>query len=135
MIYLYFKKLKKYNYENSYKPLSIKYIIKMKKILILLSFIPTLLLAQTTVSMYDFYQGGVVFHLDANGGGLIASPGDQINPTQNFAQHGYGIYYFDWGCKGTSIATGDSLGAGAQNTINIEALCTTANTAADVCAN
>ena len=57
--------------------------------------------------MYDFYQGGVVFHLDANGGGLIASPGDQINPTQNFAQHGYGIYYFDWGCKGTSIATGD----------------------------
>lgn len=42
-----------------------------------------------------------------------------------------------WGCKGTSIfgAGGTAVGAGEQNTIDIEAGCTTPDTAADLCAN
>jgi len=42
-----------------------------------------------------------------------------------------------WGCLGISIsgADGTAVGTGAQNTIDIEAGCTTTNTAADICAN
>jgi len=42
-----------------------------------------------------------------------------------------------WGCSGTEIsgADGIALGTGEQNTIDIEARCSTADTAADICAN
>jgi uncharacterized repeat protein (TIGR02543 family) len=42
-----------------------------------------------------------------------------------------------WGCKGVSIsdADGTAVGTGEQNTIDIEAGCTTPGTAADICAN
>jgi len=42
-----------------------------------------------------------------------------------------------WGCKGISIsgADGTAVGTGEQNTIDIEAGCTTLDTAADICAN
>jgi hypothetical protein len=72
----------------------------------------------------DTYQGGIIFYLDGNGGGLIAAPSDQST--------GAG-----WGCYDTIIAGADgtAIGTGAQNTIDIEAECSNIGTAADICAN
>ena len=73
------------------------------------------------------YQGGIIFHLDGNGGGLIAAP-NNVSTAQ-------------WGCWGRmlSVADGTAIGTGAQNTIDIiNANCTSSNgspTAADICAN
>ncbi|RMZ49977.1 DUF1566 domain-containing protein [Flavobacteriaceae bacterium PRS1] len=72
----------------------------------------------------DSYQGGIIFYLDGFGGGLIAAPSEQSTGAK-------------WGCQGTVItgADGTAIGTGNQNTIDIEAGCTTAGTAADICAN
>ena len=77
-----------------------------------------------TGAIGDTHQGGIVFWLDGNGGGLIAAPTDQSTGVE-------------WGCHGTSIsgADGTGIGTGAQNTIDIEAGCTTTGIAADICAN
>ena len=42
-----------------------------------------------------------------------------------------------WGCDGIIIsgADGTAVGTGYQNTLDIEAGCTTSGTAADICAN
>jgi PKD domain-containing protein/uncharacterized protein DUF1566 len=76
----------------------------------------------------DFYGGGVVFYLDGSGGGLICAINDL---SYN------GDYLLEWGCFGNAIsgADGTAIGTGAQNTIDIEIGCSTANTAADICAN
>ena len=72
----------------------------------------------------DFYAGGVIFYLNYNGGGLVCAVSDQS----------IGAI---WGCYETEIAgaNGVFIGTGAQNTVDIEAECTTAGTAADICAN
>ena len=70
----------------------------------------------------DIYQSGIIFYLDGNGGGLISAPSDQSSGNQ-------------WGCVGTLIGTNSGMGAGSQNTIDIELGCNTPATAADICAN
>ena len=78
-----------------------------------------------TAVIGDFIQGGIVFYLDGNGGGLIAAPIDQSTGAE-------------WGCYGPNVingAFGLTIGTGNQNTIDIEAECNTPGTAADICAN
>jgi hypothetical protein len=78
----------------------------------------------------DTHQGGIVFYLDGNGGGLIAAPTDQSTDAE-------------WGCYNgfyVSGADGTAIGTGAQNTIDIvNANCspfTSGNSiAANSCAN
>ena len=71
--------------------------------------------------------------MDGNGGALIAAPTDQSitnfnNPSNTGAE---------WGCLATAIsgADGTAIGTGNQNTIDIEAGCSTSGIAADICAN
>ena len=77
----------------------------------------------TYLAIGDFFQGGIIFWLNGSGGGLVCAVGDLPNS--------------EWGCYGTTIsgADGIAIGTGAQNTIDIEAGCGTANIAADRCAN
>jgi hypothetical protein len=87
----------------------------------------------SALAIGDNHQGGIIFYLDGNGGGLIAAPSDQYYLVTGLKRH---IEVVEWGC-GTEISGADAtaIGTGAQNTIDIEAGCTTINTAADICAN
>ena len=59
------------------------------------------------LSIGDYYQGGRIFYLDENGGGLIAAPYDQSSASE-------------WGCLGYySMPSESAIGTGAQNTIEI----------------
>ena len=69
------------------------------------------------------HQAGLIFYLDGSGGGLVAAPSDQSSGAI-------------WGCAGsTTGADGRAVGTGYQNTLDIEAVCATSGTAADICAN
>jgi hypothetical protein len=78
----------------------------------------------SALAIGDSHQGGIIFYLNANGGGLIAAPTDQSIGSE-------------WGCYNTEIlgADGSGIETGNQNTIDIEAGCNETETAADICAN
>ena len=86
--------------------------------------------ATRTVTVYslsigDLHQGGYIFYLDGNGGGLIAADTtDQLTAP--------------WGCNGTGFGIGindgaDQIGTGYQNTSTIVERCLSMDTAADRC--
>ena len=71
----------------------------------------------------DTFQGGIVFYLDGNGGGLTAAPSDQSDLAA-------------WGCYGQSISgTGSAVGTGAANTTAIVSGCSETAIAAKICAD
>ena len=74
------------------------------------------------VNIGDTYQGGIVFYLDSNGGGLIASNFD-------------GFEVVNWGCNEISdtLAIGISVGTGLRNTNDIVIQCTQSVSAAAYC--
>ena len=77
------------------------------------------------------YAGGLIFYLDD----MDSIPGVKGYVSAEIDQSaGTGT---DWGCFGASIsgADGTAIGTGNQNTIDIEAGCTTNGIAADICAN
>ena len=70
-------------------------------------------------------DGGIIYYIDGTGEhGLICAPNDL----------GSGIM---WGCEGVSIsgADGMAIGDGAQNTLDIIAMCNVPGTAAYECLN
>jgi len=70
----------------------------------------------------DTYQGGIIFYLDGNGGGLIAAPSDQSSAA--------------WGCYEQSIGgTSSAVGTGAANTTAIVSGCSESAIAAKICAD
>jgi len=82
----------------------------------------------TNLSIGDFHQGGIIFYLDGNVGGLICDIQD--------------LGTAEWGCYGTVIsgADGTAIGTGYQNTVDIvNANCSPYSTgnliAANLCSN
>lgn len=69
----------------------------------------------------DYHEGGIIFYLDGNGGGLVCDI--------------FELGELQWGCEGTSIsgADGTAIGTGYQNTIDIVAGCSTSGIAAKAC--
>ena len=108
----------------------------MKKLLLILLCLPILFTSckkeeeePAKLAIGDTYQGGIIFYLDANGGGLIAAPSDQSTGAE-------------WACFGTDItgADGTAIGTGNQNMIDIVNANCSPNTsgnliAANICAN
>ena len=75
------------------------------------------------ITIGSTYQGGIIFWLDGNGGGLIAAPTDQSTTAP-------------WGCYGQNVAGADgtSIGDGEQNTQDLyNDPCLAYNDAADIC--
>ena len=71
------------------------------------------------------HEGGIVFYLNANGGGLIAAPSDSLT----------GDTVAVWGCYSDTIpgANGTAIGTGQQNTDDIINGCNESGIAARLC--
>ena len=70
----------------------------------------------------DTHQGGIIFYLDGNGGGLIAATSDQSSEAF-------------WGCSEQFIGgTSSAVGTGAANTTAIVSGCSQTVIAAKICA-
>lgn len=69
-----------------------------------------------------FAQGGIIFHMNADGYGLVAMPENQDGSGAN------------WGCIGISVgAGGTAIGSGFQNTQHIVQNCSDSPIAAAIC--
>ena len=69
------------------------------------------------------YAGGIIFYMQGDGTGLVATPPEQYENAF-------------WGCEGTLIgANGTAIGTGNQNTLDIIAGCPFIGTAAIKCAD
>jgi hypothetical protein len=82
------------------------------------------------IQVGDFYEGGIVFYVDASGEHGLVCPKVDTNPVLPELHAG-------WGCNnGTDIngADGTAIGTGAQNTLDILAGCDMEGIAADMCA-
>ena len=81
----------------------------------------------SALAIGDTHQGGIIFYLDANGGGLIAALSDSLT----------GDTVAPWGCYSETItgANGIEIGTGQQNTDSIVTVCSTTGTAAEICYN
>lgn len=73
------------------------------------------------IKIGDHYQGGIVFYIDDDGGGLVAALSDQSTGS-------------DWGCAdGVDDAVYTKIGAGKNLTENISSDCSNVLTAAKIC--
>ena len=78
-------------------------------------------MAQYILSIGEIYEGGIIFYLDGNGGGLVCAESDQSASAE-------------WGCYTQSIGgTGIGIGTGASNTATIAAGCSQTGIAARIC--
>jgi hypothetical protein len=77
------------------------------------------------------YQGGIIGYIFVPGdAGYVAGQVHGLITTTSHQSTGSA-----WGCSGTSITTGNTIGSGQTNTFNIVNGCATSNIAARICDN
>ena len=105
-----------------------------KLILIMFIFCQTLYNYSQTIG--DFYQGGVVFHIDSSGGGLIVDIQDLPNPNPTVATS-LDSLLSRWGNYATHVpgTSSPSIESGFSNTQNLINFYMSGNFAAHHCYN